>query len=77
MAMITMRKAIADGRDTRLAPRIAAVLVVKVVGLAVIWLLFVRDHRVAVDARSAAAAFGLAGAPTDANPNPEGKIHGQ
>jgi len=77
MAMITMRSAISGGHHTRLAPRIAAVLVVKVTGLSLIWLLFVRGHGVAVDARSAAAAFGLAGAVSDVNPKPEGKAHGR
>jgi hypothetical protein len=43
----------------RLAPRIAIVLVAKFLVLVVLWSLFVRDQRVAVDAHGTAAAFGL------------------
>ena len=75
--MTAMRNVIHGGSDGRLAPRIAAVLVVKVIGLAVIWLLFVREQRVAVDAHSAATAFGLAGAPSNSSLKPEGQVHGQ
>jgi len=77
MAMTAFRSAIHGGSDARLAPGIAAVLLVKIVGLAVIWLLFVRDQRPVVDARSTAMAFGLAGAPSDSNPKPEGQAHGR
>ncbi len=77
MAMTALRSAIHGGSDARLAPRIATVLLVKIVGLAVIWLLFVRDQRAPVDARSTAAVFGLAGAPSDSKLRTEGQAHGR
>jgi len=61
----------------RLAPRIALVLALKVLGLAVLWLLFVRDQRVAVDARGTASAFGLLGTQQDSSLKSEGNVHGQ
>lgn len=62
---------------SRLAPRIALVLFIKIVLLTVLWLLFVRDQRVAVDARSAAAAFGLLDSQPDSKVKSEGNVHGQ
>lgn len=75
--MTATRNPLSGDLEARLAPRIAAVLAVKVIGLALIWLLFVRDQRVTVDAHSAAAAFGLAGAPSSENRQPEGQVHGR
>ena len=61
----------------RLAPRIALGLFVKIIGLILIWLLFVRDQRVSVDARSTAAAFGLVGTQPDSTVKSEGPPRGQ
>jgi len=47
--------------QARLWPKIAVVLLVKVVGLTVIWFLFIRGHQVNADAHSTAQAFGLTG----------------
>jgi hypothetical protein len=60
-----------------LAYRIAAVLVVKIVGLAVLWYLFVRDERVPVDAQTTAVAFGLVAPASESKMQLEGKAHGQ
>jgi|GEM_PF-3766602 len=56
--------AVRGARHPRLGQRIALVLFVKIVGLAVLWFLFVRDQRVEVDAQRTATAFGLAKAGT-------------
>jgi hypothetical protein len=61
----------------RLALRIAAVLAIKVVGLAVLWLLFVRDERVPVDAQSTASAFGLVGPAVNSKMKLQGNASGQ
>jgi hypothetical protein len=66
-----------NGADTRLAPRIALVLLVKILGLAVLWFLFVRDQRVPVDAHRTASAFGLAGAAAISKMKLEGNVNGQ
>ncbi len=65
------------GQNTRLAPRIAWVLLVKILGLVLIWFAFVRDQRVAVDARSTAAAFGLSGGAQVPKLDSAGATHGQ
>jgi len=65
------------GSDARLAPRIALVLFVKALGLAALWLLFVRDRHVAVDAHTTAAAFGLVEAKANSSLKREGNVHGQ
>ena len=64
-------------RDSRLAPKIALVLVVKILGLIVLWSFFVRDERVTVDAHATASAFGLLDLQQDSKTKSEGNIHGQ
>jgi hypothetical protein len=65
------------GNESRLAPRIAWVLAVKALGLAVIWLLFVRGKAVPVDAQRTAAAFGMNTATPDSNFTSKGSLDGQ
>ena len=77
MALAPARIADRAIENTRLAPRIALVLLVKIIGLVVIWALFVRDQRVAVDAHGTAAAFGLVGAQVASKVQPEGHVRGQ
>ena len=60
-----------------LAPRIALVLAVKIAGLVLLWLLFVRDQRVTVDSHQTAAAFGLTGATPPSPLNSVGDVHGR
>jgi len=53
------------------------VLIVKVAGLTVIWLLFIRGHQVTADARSTAQAFGLAGRDSGSQSTLKEDGHGQ
>ena len=52
-------------------------MLVKILGLAVLWFLFVRDQRVPVDAHRTASAFGLAGAAAISKMKLEGNVNGQ
>jgi len=61
----------------RLAPRLAPVLLVKVVGLGLLWFLFVRGQQVTVEARDVAASFGLGGSAGNLPAKSKGVLHGQ
>lgn len=61
----------------RLWPKIALMLVVKLVGLTVIWFLFVRGQQVTTDAHKTAQAFGLTGGDPVAPPTVKEDVHGQ
>ena len=63
--------------DSSLAQRVALLLLVKALGLTAIWLLFVRDQRVAVDAQATAAAFGLVDSKWNSRTTSEGSAHEQ
>jgi len=63
--------------SSRLGPKIAVVLVVKLVGLTVIWLLFIRGQHVTTDAHSTARAFDLVGPDAESHSTLKEDVHGQ
>ncbi|HEY0847207.1 MAG TPA: hypothetical protein VGE12_17690 [Noviherbaspirillum sp.] len=62
--------------DRRLLRELGLVLVIKLLLLAALWMLFIRDERLAVDTEHAAAAIVGTRLETAPGPEPQGEHHG-
>jgi len=63
--------------QARLGPKIAVVLIVKIIGLSLIWFLFIRGQHVTADAQSTAQAFGLTSQGSELHSKLKEDVHGQ